>query len=124
MRNRLTGLIAATYTPMHPDGNLKLSLVPKIVDYLVNGGVSGKDVLPEGDSSFTDVHPIRILQITVNEIMRFKMSFIRFLKNKKTLAIFSFHFQNRVEPEFVQSPIYTLGESLRLSPTFSKLLRS
>jgi N-acetylneuraminate lyase len=41
MRNRLTGLIAATYTPMHPDGSLKLSLVPKIVDHLFNGGVSG-----------------------------------------------------------------------------------
>jgi N-acetylneuraminate lyase len=41
MTNRLTGLIAAAFTPMRPDGELKLSLVPETVDYLFATGLSG-----------------------------------------------------------------------------------
>lgn len=35
------GLIAATFTPMHDDGTLRLELVPEIVDRLVERGVRG-----------------------------------------------------------------------------------
>ena len=41
MHQRLTGLIAAAYTPMHSDGTLHLDVVPQMVDHLVNSGVSG-----------------------------------------------------------------------------------
>lgn len=41
MRDRLTGLIAAAYTPMFEDGSLNLGLVPTMVDYLIASGVSG-----------------------------------------------------------------------------------
>ncbi len=41
MDKRLTGLIAAAYTPMDDEGGLKLALVPRMVDYLVSVGVSG-----------------------------------------------------------------------------------
>jgi N-acetylneuraminate lyase len=38
---RLTGLIAATYTPMDAQGNLRLEVVPAMVDRLIGEGVSG-----------------------------------------------------------------------------------
>lgn len=38
---RLTGLLAATYAPMHPDGSLNLEMVGPIVDYLQSTGISG-----------------------------------------------------------------------------------
>ncbi|MCP5538617.1 MAG: dihydrodipicolinate synthase family protein [Akkermansiaceae bacterium] len=38
---RLRGLIAATFTPMHPDGSLKLELVPPMVDRMIADGVAG-----------------------------------------------------------------------------------
>ena len=41
MRERLTGLVAAAYTPMFPDSSLNLAMVPRIADYLVSAGVSG-----------------------------------------------------------------------------------
>jgi len=41
MTTRLTGLIAATYTPLHEDGALNLDQVPKITDQLLAEGVSG-----------------------------------------------------------------------------------
>lgn len=36
----ITGLVPAVFTPMHPDGRLKLDIVDKIVDHLVSEGVS------------------------------------------------------------------------------------
>jgi N-acetylneuraminate lyase len=41
MPQRLTGLIAATYTPMHEDGSLRLEEVPKMVAHLERSGVKG-----------------------------------------------------------------------------------
>jgi N-acetylneuraminate lyase len=41
MSLRLTGLIAATYSPMHADGSLNLDAIPKMVDHLTQCGVSG-----------------------------------------------------------------------------------
>ncbi len=41
MNQRLTGLIAATYTPMQADGSLNLGAVPRMVDYLAQSGVKG-----------------------------------------------------------------------------------
>jgi N-acetylneuraminate lyase len=38
---RLTGLVAATFTPLHPDGSLHLELVPALVDRLEEDGVAG-----------------------------------------------------------------------------------
>lgn len=38
---RLTGLIAATYTPLGPDGQLRLEQVPQMVEHLLSSGVSG-----------------------------------------------------------------------------------
>ena len=35
MNDGLTGLVAAAFTPMHPDGSLNLDLVPGMVDYLL-----------------------------------------------------------------------------------------
>lgn len=37
----IDGLVAATYTPLNPDGSLNLDLVPEITDYLVDCGVQG-----------------------------------------------------------------------------------
>ena len=37
----LSGLIAATFTPMANDGSLKLDVVPTMVNQLLNEGVSG-----------------------------------------------------------------------------------
>jgi N-acetylneuraminate lyase len=37
----LTGLVAATFTPMRSDGTLNLSMAKPAVDYLVDSGVSG-----------------------------------------------------------------------------------
>lgn len=41
----LTGLVAATFTPMKADGSLDLSRVPAVVDHLHRDGVSGLYVL-------------------------------------------------------------------------------
>jgi len=41
MDTRSTALIAATHTPFHANGELKLSVVEKQVDHLVRNGVSG-----------------------------------------------------------------------------------
>lgn len=38
---RLEGLIAATYTPFHADGSLKLDIIRDYVDYLVDAGMAG-----------------------------------------------------------------------------------
>ncbi len=38
---KLTGLIAATFTPMHPDGSVNLAPVPAMVDRLAGQGVKG-----------------------------------------------------------------------------------
>jgi N-acetylneuraminate lyase len=37
----LSGLIAATFTPMHPDGSLNLAMAKPVVDHLIRAGVSG-----------------------------------------------------------------------------------
>ena len=37
----LSGLIAATFTPMRPDGSLNLAMAKPIVDHLIRSGVSG-----------------------------------------------------------------------------------
>jgi N-acetylneuraminate lyase len=37
---RLTGLVAAAFTPMHPDGSLNPDQVGPVVDYLVDHGIS------------------------------------------------------------------------------------
>ena len=39
--NKLTGLIAATYTPLHVDGSLNLGQVEPIVAYLLRSGIRG-----------------------------------------------------------------------------------
>ncbi len=38
---RLTGLVAATYSPMHDDGSLRVDQIRPMVDYLLANGVSG-----------------------------------------------------------------------------------
>lgn len=38
---RLTGLVAATFTPMHADGSLHLDAVPAVVDHLCRWNVAG-----------------------------------------------------------------------------------
>ena len=38
---RLTGLIAATYTPFQEDGSVNLDLIPAMIDYMIESGVSG-----------------------------------------------------------------------------------
>jgi N-acetylneuraminate lyase len=38
---RLSGLIAATFTPMHPDGSLNLAMAKPVVEHLIHSGVSG-----------------------------------------------------------------------------------
>ena len=39
--HRLRGLVAATFTPFHPDGSLNLDLIPALVDQLEADGVRG-----------------------------------------------------------------------------------
>jgi len=41
MRRRFTGLIAASFTPMHEDGSLALEQTPSIIAHLITQGVSG-----------------------------------------------------------------------------------
>ncbi len=41
MRYQLSGLVAATLTPLHPDGAVNLEPIPRIVDLLERTGVSG-----------------------------------------------------------------------------------
>ena len=38
---KLTGLIAATYTPFHPDGSLNADLISPMVNHMIERGVSG-----------------------------------------------------------------------------------
>ncbi len=38
---RLTGLVAATYAPMHADSSLHLEMVAPVVDYLISAGITG-----------------------------------------------------------------------------------
>ena len=38
---KLTGLIAATYTPFREDGSVNLDLIPSMIDYMIKSGVSG-----------------------------------------------------------------------------------
>jgi N-acetylneuraminate lyase len=38
---RLTGLVAAPYTPFHADGNLNVGVIPAYADMLLESGVSG-----------------------------------------------------------------------------------
>ena len=41
MHYRLSGLVAATFTPMRPDGSLHLAMTKPIVDHLIRSGVRG-----------------------------------------------------------------------------------
>ncbi len=41
MRDRLRGLVAATYTPFRPDHALDLAAVPPLVERLIADGVAG-----------------------------------------------------------------------------------
>lgn len=41
MNTKLSGLIAATFTPMHQDGSLNLTIVPAMVEHLLNQGIAG-----------------------------------------------------------------------------------
>lgn len=45
VERRLTGLIDATFTPLHEDGSLHLERIPALVDQLVRDGVAGLYVL-------------------------------------------------------------------------------
>lgn len=38
---KLTGLIAATFTPMHPDGQINLTPIPEMVEALLRRGITG-----------------------------------------------------------------------------------
>lgn len=38
---RLQGLVAATFTPLHPDGSLNTDFVPTITEHLINQGIIG-----------------------------------------------------------------------------------
>ena len=38
---KLNGLIAATYTPFHPDGSVNTELIPGMVDHMIDRGASG-----------------------------------------------------------------------------------
>ena len=40
MHSRLSGLVAAAFTPMRPDGSLHLAMASPIVEHLIHGGVS------------------------------------------------------------------------------------
>ena len=41
MQYELTGLVAATLTPMHSDGSVNLQVIPHLVDHLDRAGVDG-----------------------------------------------------------------------------------
>jgi N-acetylneuraminate lyase len=38
---KLTGLVAAVFTPMHEDGNVDLARIPVVTDYVIGSGCSG-----------------------------------------------------------------------------------
>jgi|MDTC01.3.fsa_nt_gb N-acetylneuraminate lyase len=38
---RLEGLVAATFTPLHPDGSLNTDFVPTITEHLISEGITG-----------------------------------------------------------------------------------
>jgi N-acetylneuraminate lyase len=41
MKKTITGLVAAPFTPMRPDGSINLELIPAIVDKLIKNKVNG-----------------------------------------------------------------------------------
>jgi N-acetylneuraminate lyase len=41
MHHRLTGLVAATFTPMQPDGSLNLAMAKPAVEHLIRAGIGG-----------------------------------------------------------------------------------
>lgn len=41
MQTKITGLVAATFTPFHPDGSVDLSKIPAIVEHLEQSGCVG-----------------------------------------------------------------------------------
>jgi N-acetylneuraminate lyase len=41
MATEITGLVAATFTPLNPDGSINLDPIPALVDHLAKSGVSG-----------------------------------------------------------------------------------
>lgn len=41
MTKKISGLLAAPFTPMHPDGAINTSKIPAMVDLLVNNGITG-----------------------------------------------------------------------------------
>lgn len=41
MESRITGLVAATFTPLTPEGEIHVDMVPRLVEHLVENGVSG-----------------------------------------------------------------------------------
>lgn len=54
---KLEGLIAATYTPFHPDGSINREMIPAMVDHMIDRGVSGFYVngsTGEGESLSTE----------------------------------------------------------------------
>lgn len=55
---RLKGMIAATFTPMHEDGSLHLEMIERYADYIAAIGISGVFVCGTTGES---------LSLTVNE---------------------------------------------------------
>ncbi|WP_425400009.1 dihydrodipicolinate synthase family protein [Aeoliella sp.] len=73
MNNRLTGLYAATFTPMRSDGSLDLQQVPAMVSHLAKSGVAGIYV---GGSTGEG------MSLTSNERMELTEAFIASAKDK------------------------------------------
>lgn len=41
MKNKMKGLIAATFSPMHPDGSIDTQIIPRITEYLIEHSIDG-----------------------------------------------------------------------------------
>jgi N-acetylneuraminate lyase len=60
MTQRLTGLIAAPHTPMHPDGRLKLEVIEKQAEFLARNRVTGAFVCGSTGESMSLTVPERM----------------------------------------------------------------
>lgn len=64
---KLTGLVAATYTPFHEDGSLNPDLIPPMVDHMIDRGVAGFYICGstgEGES-LTSAERMQLAEVTV-----------------------------------------------------------
>ncbi|MFV2043719.1 MAG: dihydrodipicolinate synthase family protein [Anaerolineales bacterium] len=67
LKDKLAGVLVPIVTPMHEDYSLKLELIPRLVDYLIEGGI--RVIIPCGSTgefpSLTDDERRQVIRTTI-----------------------------------------------------------